>query len=54
MSVQGMRHTDEAVHMQAEFPAIGTSLNPVEELWVFSHTQGTPGEELAEADQQGE
>lgn len=29
------RHTDEIVQMQAEFPASGTSLNPLDESWVF-------------------
>ncbi|MGG1659406.1 hypothetical protein [Brevibacillus sp. NRS-1366] len=29
------RHTDEIVHMQAEFPTSGTPLNPIEESWVL-------------------
>ncbi|MFP3391821.1 hypothetical protein [Brevibacillus sp. SIMBA_040] len=32
---------EEQVHRQAEFPAKGTSLNPLDEEWVFSGTQLT-------------
>jgi hypothetical protein len=46
---------DEPVEMQAEFPATGTALNPVEEPWVFSrNSMAAPAEELAKAMQQGE
>lgn len=30
---QELKQAEEAVHTQAEFPAAGTSLNPVEETW---------------------
>jgi len=32
---------EEQVHRQAEFPANGTSLNPLDEEWVFSGRQST-------------
>jgi hypothetical protein len=46
---------DDSADMQAEFPAAGTALNPVEEPWVFSrNSMAAPADELAKAMQQGE
>lgn len=45
----------EPVHMQAELPAAGTSLNPVETDWAFNDRAGAvPIDEAATAMQQGE
>jgi hypothetical protein len=37
---------EETVHLQAEFPAAGTSLNPDGDFWVFPAIEkmGVPGE----------
>ncbi|MEJ8546749.1 hypothetical protein [Brevibacillus borstelensis] len=51
---QTMSRTEEAAEMQAEFPATGTPLNPVEEAWAFSSSAAAPADELARAMQQGE
>jgi len=41
--------------MQAEFPAMGTALNPVEEAWIFDpNAAAAPVDKLAESMQQGE
>jgi hypothetical protein len=46
---------NEPAHLQAEYPATGTALNPVEEPWVFSrNSMAAPADELAKAMQQGE
>jgi hypothetical protein len=44
----------EPAQLQAEFPANGTPLNPVEESWVFSNSAAVPADDLAKAMQQGE
>lgn len=55
MEQQEMIQGQEAVHLQAEFPAAGTSINPMEELWTFSNSAGAaPPNQLAGAMQQGE
>ncbi|MFY0545258.1 hypothetical protein [Brevibacillus sp. H7] len=52
---QDLRPAEEPVHMQAEFPVAGTSLNPVEETWAFDYNAAAaPQDELARAMQQGE
>ncbi len=46
---------EEPVHMQAELPAAGTSLNPIEEAWAFDeNAAAAPPSKLAEAMFQGE
>lgn len=51
---EGLTPADEPAELQAEFPANGTPLNPVEESWVFSDRAAAPADDLAKAMQQGE
>lgn len=39
--MDGTHVTGHAENMQEDFPAIGTSLNPVHDLWMFSNPQTT-------------
>jgi len=51
---QPMSDTEEMANMQAEFPATGTPLNPVEAAWAFTNSAAAPVDDLARAMQQGE
>jgi len=52
---QNLTPAEEPVHLQAELPTSGTTLNPVEEAWVFdNNAAAAPADQLAGAMYQGE
>jgi hypothetical protein len=52
---QSLMPTDEPLHMQAEWPAAGTALNPAEGSWAFDdNAAAVPEDRLAGAMYQGE